>query len=212
VSYFYNDFQDVVVLATEFDAQIVADSMAVGGQNYLTLTSLAARQAFAAIKLCGTINDTLIFLKVDSSRCYMEVPFSNTAQEISSDGNVNTVDVVFPFHPLLLYSNPELLKMTLDPLFINHESGHWPHTYSIHDLGFHYPNATGHDDGNSEEQPLEECGDMLIMTLAYALRANDIAYLTQHYDILKQWNNYLVEEALVPAEQLSTDDFAGKLA
>lgn len=61
-------------------------------------------------------------------------------------------------------------------------------------------------------QPLEECGNMIIMTLAYAQRANDDAYLAQHYDILKQWNEYLVEEALIPANQISTDDFAGALA
>lgn len=50
---------------------------------------------------------------------------------------------------------------------------------------------------------------MLIMTLAYAQRANDNAYLTQHYQILKQWTGYLVDEALIPANQISTDDFAG---
>lgn len=100
----------------------------------------------------------------------------------------------------------------LDPLFINQEAGHWPFAYSVHDLGNNYPNATGHDNGVDEMQPLEECGDMLIMTLAYALRADDTSYLTQHYDILKQWNNYLIEEALIPANQLSTDDFAGTLA
>lgn len=61
-------------------------------------------------------------------------------------------------------------------------------------------------------QPLEECGDMLIMTLAYAQRANDDAYLAQHYDILKQWNNYLVNDSLIPMNQISTDDFAGSLA
>lgn len=122
------------------------------------------------------------------------------------------MDVIFPFHPLLLYTNPLLLKLMLDPLFINQESGHWPHQYSIHDLGNHYPNATGHDDGIDEAQPLEECGNMLIMTLAYALRSNDTAYLSQHYAILKQWTGYLVQEALVPADQLSTDDFAGTLA
>ncbi len=63
-----------------------------------------------------------------------------------------------------------------------------------------------------EMQPLEECGDMMIMTLAYAQRTNDNAYLTQHYNILKQWNEYLVQEALIPANQISTDDFAGALA
>lgn len=52
---------------------------------------------------------------------------------------------------------------------------------------------------------------MLIMALAYAQRANDNAYLTQHYDILNGWTQYLIEEALIPADQISTDDFAGSL-
>jgi len=73
---------------------------------------------------------------------------------------------------------------------------------------------------------------MIIMTLAYAQRANvslslrfsgcmqviwltcckDNAFLTAHYDLLRQWNEYLIEEALIPADQISTDDFAGSLA
>jgi hypothetical protein len=60
--------------------------------------------------------------------------------------------------------------------------------------------------------PVEECGDMIIMTLAYAQRAADIDYLSEHYDILKQWTGYLIEGALIPAHQLSTDDFQGPLA
>jgi len=63
-----------------------------------------------------------------------------------------------------------------------------------------------------EYMPLEECGNMIITTLAYAQRAQDTAYLTQHYTILKQWTGYLVQEALIPANQLSTDDFQGSLA
>lgn len=84
--------------------------------------------------------------------------------------------------------------------------------YSMHDLGSSYPNATGHTDGKDEQQPLEECGNMLIMTLAYAQALNDVAYLSDHYDLLKQWTQYLVAEALIPANQISTDDFAGSLA
>ena len=60
--------------------------------------------------------------------------------------------------------------------------------------------------------PLEECGNMLLMTLAYAQRADDNAYLTQHYQIPDAWTQYLIEEALIPADQISTDDFAGSLA
>ena len=82
----------------------------------------------------------------------------------------------------------------------------------MHDLGSRYPNATGHMDGKDEQQPLEECGNMLIMTLAYAQKANDTAYLGQHYALLNQWTQYLIEEAMIPADQISTDDFAGALA
>ena len=71
---------------------------------------------------------------------------------------------------------------------------------------------TGHPDGNAEDMPLEECGNMLLITLAYAQRADDNDYLTEHYDILDAWTQYLIAEALIPADQISTDDFAGSLA
>ena len=53
---------------------------------------------------------------------------------------------------------------------------------------------------------------MLIMTLAYAQKADDTAYLQDHYALLDQWTQYLIEEALISADQISTDDFAGMLA
>ena len=195
MEFFHTDYATAAGLATTLDNKVASDSNAAGGADYVILTSLAARQAFGATQLCGTPDTPYLFLK-----------------EISSDGNVQTVDVIFPFHPILIYTNPELLKLLLDPLFINQETGQWPNTYSIHDLGAHYPNATGHSDGNDEQQPLEECGNMLIMTLAYAQREGDTNYLSQHYNILNQWTQYLVEEALIPADQISTDDFAGALA
>lgn len=76
----------------------------------------------------------------------------------------------------------------------------------------HYPNATGHNDGNDEKQPLEECGNMIIMTLAYAQRTGDNAFLSRYYNLLLEWTGYLINEALIPADQISTDDFAGSLA
>ncbi|TVY53517.1 Glutaminase A [Lachnellula cervina] len=195
LSFVYNDYGTASKTAAALDSKISSDSIGLGGQDYLTITSLAARQAFGALQLVGNSTKQYLFLK-----------------EISSDGNVQTVDVIFPFHPVLLYLKPELLKLLLDPLFENQESGQYPNMYSMHDLGGAYPNATGHPDGNDEKQPLEECGNMLIMTLAYSQRAQDKAYLQQHYKILKQWTQYLIQEALIPADQISTDDFAGSLA
>ena len=194
LQFYFNDYCNAVSMSEALDAQVKSDSDANGGANYTLLTSLAVRQAFGALEYTNTTDTPLIFFK-----------------EISSDGNMNTVDVIFPFHTLAVYLNVDILKNLLDPLFINQENDHWPFQYSIHDIGSSFPNATGHDDGQDEAQPLEECGNMIIMTLAYAQRKNDTAYLNQHYDILRQWNDYLVNDSLIPQNQISTDDFAGAL-
>jgi hypothetical protein len=132
-------------------------------------------------------------------------------KEISSNGNMNTVDVMFPAMPYFMYSNPDLLRYNMEPLFQYQEAGIYPNKYSIHDLGAHFPNATGHEDGSDEYMPVEECGNMIIMCYTYYKFTRDKDYLKKHYDLLKQWNDYLVEFSLTPSHQISTDDFAGPL-
>jgi hypothetical protein len=194
MTFFYNDYGEISGLSSDLDNKVATDSLSAGGQNYLTATSLSVRQAFGALQFTGTDSSPLVFLK-----------------EISSNSDIQTVDVIYPAIPLLLYANPKILAWLLDPLFINQESGHYPNKNAVHDLGT-FPIAKGYPDGSDEPMPLEECGNMIIMTLAYAQRAQDNEYLSTHYAILKQWAGYLVDEALIPANQLSTDDFAGTLA
>lgn len=194
VSFFYNDWTNAQSSASSLDAKVASDSLANAGQDYLTITSLAVRQAFATTQLAGSADTYYLFMK-----------------EISSNGDIQTVDVIFPAFPIFLYFNPDLGRLLLEPLFINQEAGNWPRSYAIHDLGV-FPNATGHNDGNAEEQPLEECGNMIIMALAVAQKTGNNEHLSQHYDLLKQWNDYLVNDSLIPSNQISTDDFAGSLA
>ena len=195
ISFFYEDYSNARDVATAVDEKIKQNSLSVGGKDYLTITSLSARQAFGATQLVGNWTKQDFFIK-----------------ELSSDGNIQTVDVIYPFYPILLYLEPSMTKLMLDPLFEHQESGGFFRTFAMHDLGASYPNATGHHDGGDKLQPLEECGNMLILTLAYAQKELDIDYLQTHYKILKQWTEYLVKETLFPNEQLSTDDFAGKLS
>ncbi|KAL4884746.1 hypothetical protein BJY04DRAFT_215199 [Aspergillus karnatakaensis] len=195
LEFFHHDYFEMDSLSSALDERVAKDSIAAAGQEYLTITSLSVRQAFAATQLCGHPNSPYLFMK-----------------EISSNGNMNTVDVIFPAHPVFLYTNPELLTFLLRPHFEIQETGHYPNSYAMHDIGTHYPNATGHPDGNDEPMPLEECGNMVIMALAYAQKSGDTAYLSQHHDMLRRWTDYLVEDALYPANQISTDDFAGPLA
>jgi len=134
VGFFYNDFSNMASFSEATDSQFAGDSIAAGGQDYLTITSLSARQAFAAVQLCGTDAKPYIFLK-----------------EISSDGNIQTVDVLYPAMPIFLYSNPILVKYLLDPLFENQEAGKFPRAYAMHDLGANYPRAIGHPSGDGGE-------------------------------------------------------------
>ena len=123
-SYFFADWatQD-----GKWDQIIASDSIAAAGTDYLTITSLSVRQAFGAIGLGGTPAKIYAFLK-----------------EISSSGDIQTVDVVFPATPIFIYSNVEWIKYLLQPLFDYQESGKFPSTWAVHDLGPHYPQAPGY--------------------------------------------------------------------
>lgn len=50
------------------------------------------------------------------------------------------------------------------------------------------------------------------MILAYWQVTRDTAWVEKYFDILTQWTTFLIEDGLIPAHQLSTDDFAGKFA
>ncbi|HEY2515172.1 MAG TPA: DUF4965 domain-containing protein [Polyangiaceae bacterium] len=191
----YDDGPAASSRAAALDARIVSDALAAGGASYSALCTLALRQAFGGTELVGTTTKPWLMLK-----------------EISSDGNVSTVDVVYPASPAFLYTNPYLLKLLLDPLLEYAETGGWPKAFAEHDLGSAYPNAAGHNDGNEEDMPIEESADMLHMMAAYAQRAAPAdakAYALAHYKIAKQWADYLVPNTLDPVNQNQTDDFTG---
>ena len=118
-------------------------------------------------------------------------------KEISSDGNCQTVDVVYPHFPVQLYLNPTLLKYLLEPLLDNQERGFFPHKYCMHDLGTHYPRCIGHRDGNEEGMEVEESANMLVMMAAYVKATGDKDFATKHYNISKQWTQYLVDHGLI---------------
>ncbi|KAI0472179.1 DUF1793-domain-containing protein [Xylariaceae sp. FL0804] len=149
LNYHYRDFKTAAYLAQNYSDQLAKDAYASGSQDYQDIAALSARQVLGATQFSGTPDAPIIFLK-----------------EISSNGNFQTIDVIFPAFPFFLYTNPQWLAYLLEPLLEHQMSGQYPNDYSMHDLGTHFPNATGHPDGLDEYMPVEECGDMLIMALA----------------------------------------------
>ncbi|OCH92944.1 DUF1793-domain-containing protein [Obba rivulosa] len=202
IAFFMQDYSGASTRAQTLDNMISADASSISEQ-YAGLVALSIRQAFAAFEITiskdgsGQFNtsDVMVFMK-----------------EISSGGNVNTVDVIYPIWPMFLYLDPALGKLSLLPLFEYQATGQYPNVWAVHDMGTLYPLALGHNDGKDEMMPIEECGNMLIMTLSYVQRTNDKSLISSYFDLLDQWAQYLVANTLNPANQLDTDDFAGPLA
>lgn len=191
VSTFFHDWQEAQGEADRIDKMVSDDSRAAAGDDYAAITSLAVRQTFGGLAYTGTRETPMVWQK-----------------EISSASWAQTVDVIFPTWPFMLYFDPNLIKYTLAPLIEYQEGGHYPNAYAMHDLG-RYPQAMGYPTGDDEPMPLEESSSMILMMLSYAQKTGDTEYLREHHDIMAQWAEFLVREARIPEHQLSTDDFAG---
>lgn len=188
-----NDYAAIMNRCVKFDKEMMADAEKAGGTKYAELTALAYRHAISAHKLVKDEKGTLLFL----------------SKENNSNGCIGTVDLSYPSSPLFLIYNPELQKGMLNFIFEYSESGKWTKPFAAHDIGT-YPLANGQVYGG--DMPVEESGNMLIMTAAIAAVEGNADYAAKHWDVLTIWTDYLVKEGLDPANQLCTDDFAGHFA
>lgn len=191
---------------------ILADA-AKYGEDYQNILTAAARQVLAGHKLVRNTKGELLYL---SKECY-------------SNGCINTVDVSYPALPMFLLYNPELVKAMMTGIFEFSRSVTWDFDFAPHDIG-QYPIADGQvyalkkefDEyrrkifaekrdyfKDYEHMPVEECGNMLVMSYTYYRFSGDSSQMSENYDLLEKWANYLVNQGVVLDNQLCTDDFAG---
>jgi hypothetical protein len=94
------DYEKLTRRCEEFDRQLMADLTRAGGVRYARIAALAYRQCLAA---CGLAADAhkqpLLFTK-----------------ENTSNGDIATVDVIFPMEPIFILLSPALAKASLVPI------------------------------------------------------------------------------------------------
>lgn len=197
------------------DRKILSDADRFG-EDYRKIITAAARQVLAAHKLVRNSSGELLYL----------------SKECHSNGCINTVDVSYPAVPMFLVYYPELVKAMLTGVFEFARMPVWQADFAPHDIGT-YPVADGQvyalknnygkninkrtiyknkDFGiyNSDcQMPVEECGNMIIMSYAYYFVTGDLSQIKKNFDLLKKWADFLVGKGVVLDNQLCTDDFAG---
>lgn len=226
ISAAFADQKKVCRQASEIDCEIEAKAKKIGGDEYAFLCAMSYRHAIAAHKLITDEDKNLIFL----------------SKENDSNGCIGTVDVSYPSVPLFMLYNTEYVKGMLRPIFRFADCDVWTYDFAPHDVGrypyawgqvygrsdeenkrfrsenqFVYPPYYMYPSGSNvyglrDQMPVEECGNMLIMTAMVCRMEKNASFALPYMETLKTWREYLIRYGADPGEQLCTDDFAGHLS
>jgi hypothetical protein len=114
LNFHYGDYVQVYALGQAYADKMNTHARKIMSDNYADIVSLSARQVMGAVTFSGNASHPLFFLK-----------------EISSNGNMQTVDVIAPAYPFFLYTNPDWLSYLLEPLLEHQRAGFYPNKYVI---------------------------------------------------------------------------------
>ena len=213
-----------------FDKQLKADCDNVGNDYYL-LACASLRQSVGAHKLVENKKGDLLFLskECNSNGCIGTADVSYPSMPLYLIYNPELVNAML----VGIYDFARMLVWNYD--FAPHDLGTYPwcagQSYSVskednkYSCGQNYvsgvPNtkqmlylrpAESNVYSMDEQMPVEECGNMLIMTAAAMLASGRDKLAKDNFDLLQTWVKYLEKYGLQAEFQLCTDDFAGHLA
>ena len=190
------DYGSLAQQAALYDAQVIGELTELVGPKLTTLMALIHRQVLGStLTVWNEERQTpWVFLK-----------------EMSTGGDVSTMDVVYPAAPFYVALAPEALRLMLLPLLAysnNETNSKYDYPWAPHHLGA-WPVCDIVSE-QQEQMPIEESGNFILMLAAIAQRqAGQVAYLGPYRGLLETWAQYINDSLPDPEQQLCTDDFEG---
>ncbi|KAF9443528.1 hypothetical protein P691DRAFT_778832 [Macrolepiota fuliginosa MF-IS2] len=194
ISAFLSDFSDARSRNSDFDTKVLSAASAVS-LEYAGIISLVTRQIFAAMDITipsmqpGQFNDSdvKIFMK-----------------DMGVSSRTSPVEVIYGAFPALLYFNSTLARDILVPLLDFQSSSSKQHPYAVPDLGITYPVILGNF-SDTQILAVENCGNMLIMAYAHAVKSGDGSLLSRYYTTFRSWADFLIDNSLHPRNFITAD-------
>jgi len=180
--------------ANSFDALIANKLEASSNSAFASVAQLTFRQVTGSNGI--TWNGTAIW---------------TYQKEISSDGDMSTLDVIFPSAAQHLYfNNASVLAQLLDPLLYIMSNMNPQHSFtqpcSFHSAG-KWPIVDVGNGGCS--MPMESTGDVLILAAAITMaRGGDSSWATAYMSTLSRFAGFCANSLPFPVFQYMTDDFS----
>lgn len=223
----FADREETYAKAAALDKDIFEKAEAIGGKEYAFLCNMSYRHSICAHKLITDENGEVMFLSKenDSNGCIGTVDVSYPSVPLYL--LYNTEYVKGMLRPIFRFTDCDVWEYDFAP----HDVGRYPYAWGqAYGLSKKNPKCS-HSRRNGEilppyymygkgsgiydfhyQMPVEECGNMLVMTALVCMLDGNTAFAEPHMDVLKTWTNYLIEYGADPGEQLCTDDFAGHLS
>lgn len=218
--------EEVLERYAAFDAKLEQQARECGGGDYALLCSVSYRQVMAGHKLIADDRGEPVFLskECDSNGCIGTVDVSYPSVPMFLYYAPELVKALL--RPIFAFSGLPVWCFDFAP----HDVGRYPYaTGQIYGLLQHnreleftedaemiYPFYAAYPDGRKvydfrTQMPVEESGNLLIMTAAVCCMEKNADFAVPHLPLLEKWVNYLIQYGKDPGEQLCTDDFAGHL-
>ncbi|KAH9005340.1 hypothetical protein EDB86DRAFT_2796191 [Lactarius hatsudake] len=195
VADFMNDFANASSRAQQLDQKILQDAAPVSGLLG-DLVSFATTQVYGSTQLTIATDSSGVFNKSDIMAFMKNTGGLRTIR-------VNPVETLYSAFPAFMYIDPDLGGLLLEPLFRLQASPKYTNPYAAQDLGTSYPDVTVSNSRHSHG--VEDSGNMLIMTYAYARASGDSSLISRYYDLLTSWADYLSISTPLIRDQYSAD-------